>query len=86
MAKQDSILTNPRKENKEKPALTVPFQTPRDRHIEELVCLANSMSDKGLLMLLGAATFHAENSPSVQQNASIISMTEWQAAKDKGAA
>ena len=83
MAEQDSIRTKQRKETKRKPASTVTFQTPRDRHIDELVGLANSMSDKGLLMLLGAAIYHAENSPAIQQNAAIISMTEWQAAKNE---
>lgn len=44
--------------------VTVEFQTPRDRQIAELVSLARSMSDEGLLRLLGAASEHAKQYPS----------------------
>ena len=45
------------------PALTVAFKTERDRQIEELVAIARTMSDKGLLLLTGSAMEMAKQHP-----------------------
>lgn len=87
MGKQDSIRTNQRKETKRKPASTVTFQSIRDRRIDELFSIVETMSDDGLLVLTGSATEIAKQRPAQsKQNALIISMTEWRAAKAKEAA
>lgn len=87
MGDQDSSRTKPRKEIKRKPASTVTFQSIRDRRIDELLSIVEIMSDDGLLVLTGSATEIAKQRPAqAKQNALIISMTEWRAAKAKEAA
>lgn len=84
MGKQDSIRTNQRKEIKRNPASTVTasFQSVRDRRMDELLAIVKTMNDDGLLVLTGSATEIAKRHPAqAKQNALIISMTEWRAAK-----